>query len=316
MPIRLATPSPAAERLNESPARWTCALVNNMPDGAFEATERQYLGLLDAGSGSDAVEVRRYAMAEIPRGDRVAERIAAEYLDAERVRDDPPDLLIVTGSNPLEPNIEDEPYWPRLASLVEWARDGVTSTLLSCLAAHAALKVLDGIERVRLPAKCTGVFTQSVDVTHPLGAGVAPQVDLPHSRNNTAPQDQLEAAGYRVVVQSDEVGWGVAQRRDGDATMLLVQGHPEYDPSSLLREYHRDARRFVLRERDDEPRLPWHCVSRADWDDLVTLHHAVLEQRDPALLDAYPFDEVGDRAPWPWRAMAERFYANWLADTN
>ena len=33
----------------EGPVGWTCALVNNMPDAAFGATERQFVGLLDAG---------------------------------------------------------------------------------------------------------------------------------------------------------------------------------------------------------------------------------------------------------------------------
>jgi hypothetical protein len=43
-------------------------LVNNMPDGAFDATERQYLGLLEEGSGSRRLEVRRYTMSGVPRG--------------------------------------------------------------------------------------------------------------------------------------------------------------------------------------------------------------------------------------------------------
>ena len=58
-------------------------LVNNMPDGAFDATERQFLDLLDAGSGGETVEVRRYTMAGCPEGERTAARIAAEYLPFE-----------------------------------------------------------------------------------------------------------------------------------------------------------------------------------------------------------------------------------------
>ena len=41
---------------------WTCAFVNNMPDGAFDATERQFLDLLETGSGSEVIAVRRYAL--------------------------------------------------------------------------------------------------------------------------------------------------------------------------------------------------------------------------------------------------------------
>ena len=59
------------------------ALVNNMPDGAFGATERQYLDLLAEGSGTRDIEVRRYTMSGVPRGDATAARIATELLSAD-----------------------------------------------------------------------------------------------------------------------------------------------------------------------------------------------------------------------------------------
>jgi homoserine O-succinyltransferase len=92
---------------------WTCAFVNNMPDGAFDATERQFLDLLDAGSGPRRRRASLRTMSGVPRGERVAARIASEYLPVETMLQDPPDLLIVTGSNPVEERIEDEPYWDR-----------------------------------------------------------------------------------------------------------------------------------------------------------------------------------------------------------
>jgi homoserine O-succinyltransferase len=36
-------------------------------------------------------------------------------------------------------------------------------------------------------------------------------------------------------------------------------------------------------------------------------------ERDPALVAAFPFDELGARAPWPWQSAAQRLYANLLA---
>ena len=51
--VRLAAAlDPAPPDGAEGPAPWRCALVNNMPDAAFGATERQFVGLLDAGSGA------------------------------------------------------------------------------------------------------------------------------------------------------------------------------------------------------------------------------------------------------------------------
>ena len=94
---------------------------------------------------------------------------------------------------------------------------------------------------------------------------------------------------------SEDTGWGVAAREEDGHQLVLVQGHPEYDPSSLLREYRRDAGRYVRGERDDLPFLPYHCVSPEDWDRLERIHHEIIDgARDPRLIDDYPFDEVGD----------------------
>jgi hypothetical protein len=47
------------------------------------------------------------------------------------------------------------------------------------------------------------------------------------------------------------------------------------------------------------------------------MHREITDgDRDPHLVDDYPFEEVGSRAPWPWRTMATRFYANWLSSVD
>jgi homoserine O-succinyltransferase/O-acetyltransferase len=295
----------------------TCALVNNMPDGAFEATERQFLGLLEEGSGSRLIEVRRYTMAGVPRGEQAVARISDLYLPLTDLYLDPPDLLIVTGSNPIEARIQDELYWDDLAELLSWSRKHVRSTLLSCLSAHAAITIFDEIPRIRLPTKCTGVFSQQVETSQPLAAGIEAEILLPHSRWSSVSQEALERAGYEIVVTSETTGWGVATREEDGRQLVLVQAHPEYDPSSLLREYRRDAGRFVRRERDDLPFLPYHCVGPDDWESLERMHREITDgDRDSHLVDDYPFEEVGSRAPWPWRTMATRFYANWLSSVD
>jgi homoserine O-succinyltransferase len=308
--VRLVT----AEARDDSPAEnVTCALVNNMPDGAFDATERQYLGLLEEGSSTNVIEVRRYTMSGVPRGEQTSARIAEEYLPLSHIYLDPPDLLVVTGSNPIEAEIQDELYWMDLAELLSWSKKHVKSMLLSCLSAHAALTVYDDIGRVRLPTKCTGVFSQQVEPGHPLSAGLESEIVLPHSRWNSVPREALEDAGYDVVIHSEATGWSVASRQIENAQLVLVQGHPEYDPSSLLREYRRDAGRYVHGERDDLPYLPYHCVSPEDWEPLERTHNEIINgDRDPHLIDDYPFEEVGARAPWLWRTMAQSFYTNWI----
>jgi homoserine O-succinyltransferase len=285
-----------------------------MPDTAFCATERQFVGLLNAGSGCETVAVTRYAMAGVPRGERIQARIAAEYRPLEDITSDPPDLLVVTGSNPIEPRIEDEPYWSDLHGLLKWGSENVQAMLLSCLSAHAALAVFDGVERTTLPVKCSGVFAQEVNPTHPLAAGFYGSVVLPHSRLNTVPAEAMVRAGYAVALQSAEVGWSVVTKTVGQSEVVLVQAHPEYDPSSLVREYVRDMRRYAGRLRDELPCLPTDCATGPDWDALCRLHQRVVGgERNADLVAAFPFDDICVRAPWPWRGAAQRLYANLLA---
>ena len=98
------------------------------------------------------------------------------------------------------------------------------------------------------------------------------------------------------------------------AALVLVQAHPEYGPTTLLREYHRDARRYVLGTREEPPELPRACVASEDWALLAELHTRIITgRRDPALVASFPFDEVGSRAAWLWHGSAKQLYANWLS---
>ncbi len=83
------------------------------------------------------------------------------YRDVEDLYQDPPDALVVTGTEPVMSELTDERYWADLATLLNWAEATVPSTWLSCLAAHGALRALDQTDRVRLPVKRSGVFPPS-----------------------------------------------------------------------------------------------------------------------------------------------------------
>ena len=72
MSIRFASSS-SIDDLESANLR--CAFVNRLPHAAFDATERQFCDLLDAGSSEHIIEVHRYAMDTVPRGDVTAARI-------------------------------------------------------------------------------------------------------------------------------------------------------------------------------------------------------------------------------------------------
>jgi homoserine O-succinyltransferase len=318
--LHLDTPmagAPETGNRGRAEPRWTCALVNNMPDGAFIETEGQFLDLLDIGSGNEGVDVRLYAMPGVARRETTGKRIAEFYTPMSDLFDHPPEVLIVTGANPVEPALEDEPFWADLVELLTWASGNVPSMLLSCLSAHAALKVFDGIDRQRLSSKCTGVFVQRADPGAALASGLGGAVVLPHSRLNTVPTDAVRAAGYDVPLWSEGSDWSVATRRVDRSSVVLLQAHPEYGPTSLLREYQRDIRRYAGHEHDELPVLPSHCTAPGDSAALEELHRRVTTgERDRLLVESFPFGDLETRAPWPWRAAATRLYSNWLAGVS
>src|ERR1700733_6720951 len=116
----------------------TIGLVNNMPDAACEATERQFLDLMRAATGDVVVRLKLSAIPDGPRAQETRRELATRYRDIAELWDTPLDGLIVTGTEPKAANLRDEPYWPALSAVVDWARENTASTIWSCLAAHAA----------------------------------------------------------------------------------------------------------------------------------------------------------------------------------
>jgi len=137
----------------------TVALVNNMPDAAFVDTEDQFRRALTAGAGGARIDLRLYAIREVPRSEATAALIQERYSALEELFEEAPDALIVTGTEPLQATLPYEPYWASLARLLKWAAESVPTTLLSCLAAHASVLLFDGIERRALRVKVSGVYS-------------------------------------------------------------------------------------------------------------------------------------------------------------
>ena len=69
------------------------------------------------------------------------------------------------------------------------------STIWSCLAAHAAVLHLDGIERHRLGAKCSGVYDCAKVTDHWLTQGYPSPLKVPHSRLNELRASDLVCPG-------------------------------------------------------------------------------------------------------------------------
>jgi homoserine O-succinyltransferase len=145
--------------------------------------------------------------------------------------------------------------------VVRWAEGNVASTLCSCLATHALLKHRHGIDRQPLPSKRWGVYSHRVcQPGHPLLRGINTRFDVPHSRYNDITRQQLEEAGLTVLVESAEGGVHMAVSADQFRTVFF-QGHPEYNLSSLLKEFKRELQRYLAGELPEPPPFPEHYFS-------------------------------------------------------
>src|SRR5450755_742091 len=104
--------NPKTPGFSEGASRWiTIGLINNMPDSALEATERQVISLLNAASDGLQIRLSRDMMPEVPREEAARNYLNSCYTSVEALWDRHLDGLIVTGREPLTPNLADEPYW-------------------------------------------------------------------------------------------------------------------------------------------------------------------------------------------------------------
>ncbi len=287
-------------------------LVNNMGDAALQSTERQFRDLLLAASGDHEVQLRVFSFPELIRGDEGRAYVAEHYDPIDALWNGDLDGLIVTGAEPRTPTLPQEKYWPSFKRLVDWACDSATPTVWSCLAAHAAVLYLDGIERRKLPQKISGVFRCRKVTDHAFVGTLPASWRLPHSRLNTLDPEPLVAAGYDIASLSDEAGVDVftLQRR---ALFVFCQGHPEYDTGTLFREYRRDVGRYLTGTTERYPALPHGYFNRDVSRALNTFRERTARQRTPDLLDHFP----EDRPPQPanvWRDVAVQLYSNWISN--
>jgi homoserine O-succinyltransferase len=286
-------------------------LVNNMPDAAMRATELQFARLLKEAAGSLDVRLRLFSLGGIVRGEQARSRMAGFYDDAGFLQASNIDALIVTGAEPKNGDLRQEPYWPELAHLIDWAEIGTISTLFSCLAAHAAVQHLDNVPRRPLAAKLSGVYESRRIEDDPLFFSTAPVSPVPHSRKNDIAESDLEAKGYRVLARLQNGGVDIFTREPpGHSRFVFFQGHPEYDPATLGREYLRDMGRFLRSEMAQAPRLPENYFDRATEDRLQDIGG-----RDESALPRYAEIVQAALPRHNWRANTVRLFANWLTLT-
>lgn len=299
------------DRLGTRPEYVRIALINNMPDAALEDTELQFFDLIDAASGDVPVLLKLYSLTGVPRSDRQLRHLNSFYFGMDDLWKSQFDAVIMTGTEPQQPNLRQEPYWATLVNVLEWAERNTVSTILSCLAAHAGVLHSDGIERHRLPDKQFGVFDFVKTTDHALTNRTG-HVCFPHSRCNEVRRDDLESCGYAVLTQSAEAGVDCFVKRRKKSLFVHFQGHPEYGEHTLLKEYRRDIRRFLRGERGTYPTMPAGYFDTASAELLAQFQKRTLSDPKEKHMARFPEDAVISRLEKRWQSSATAIYSNWL----
>lgn len=287
-------------------------LLNLMPDEVLKATERQWMRLCSSLDDTLAY-VYPFTFNAGERSPSTQAHIARHYDSASTIKKRNLDLLIVTGANPRTPVITGETFWQSMIDMINWARQQGCPVVCSCLATHAVAKEFYGVDRVLLPKKCWGVYPHVLlDPQHPLVRNIDAGWQAPHSHVYGVTCQQLEPVGIRVLVDSAEAGVYLAVTRHSPEFVFL-QGHPEYDANSLLKEFKREVMRFTGGMIPEFPELPDNYFGEAAIE--------IIAQYQDDLVDAKSKGEAPPQFPeqrleaglkTPWAATGTQLFENLL----
>src|SRR5208282_4809129 len=166
--------------------------------------------------------------------------------------------------------------------------------------------------RCPLSDKQFGVFDFARTASHQLSRGTGGRVRFPHSRWNEVQADALTACGYLVLTESAEGGVDSFVKQKKRSLFVHFQGHPEYGAQTLLKEYRRDIKRFLRRERETYPSMPKGYFDAAATSFLTDFREVVLSDRREELMEGFPEASLAGTLRKTWYSSATAIYRNWL----
>ena len=201
------------------------------------------------------------------------------YKTFDQVKDKFFDGLIITGAPVENLPFEEVDYWRELATVLDWSKEHVYSTLHICWGAQAGLYARYGISKHSMPEKLSGVYQQEVVKTDsPLMRGFDDVFSAPHSRYTEVLEEELATVPQlEILASGQKVGLSILASKDSREVYSF--GHLEYDRDTLAKEYHRDV------EAGLKPHLPEHYF----------------KNDDPSL-----------QPPLTWNLPAAQFFNNWV----
>ncbi|MEM9756390.1 MAG: homoserine O-succinyltransferase [Pseudomonadota bacterium] len=188
------------------------------------------------------------------------------------------DGLIITGAPIEHLPFEEVTYWDELRRVFDWTQTHVHSTFGVCWGGMAMIRHVHGIDKHMLAEKAFGCYRHQVLApASPYLRGFSDDVLIPVSRWTEMRADEVDAAGLRTLIGSDEVGPCLVE--DHRARALYIFNHFEYDSRTLKEEYDRD----VAEGAEIAPPVNY-----------------------------FPGDDPGATPTNRWRSHAHLLYGNWI----
>ncbi|MEM8538068.1 MAG: homoserine O-succinyltransferase [Pseudomonadota bacterium] len=249
MPIKLPSALPAYDVLNNEgvmvldeataarqdirPLR--IALLNLMPKKI--QTENQFARLI--GATPLQIELSLVRMSEHQTKNTAAEHMAEFYEPFSDVKDQKFDGLIITGAPIEHLPFTDVTYWDELTQVFDWTQTNVHSTFGVCWGGMAMINYFHGVKKHLLEHKAFGCFRhRNTAPASPYLRGFSDDCVIPVSRWTEMRQDEIDHAGLKTLITSDDAGPCLVEDRLHRA--LYIFNHFEYDSGTLKQEYDRD----------------------------------------------------------------------------
>ena len=134
---------------------------------------------------------------------------------------------------------------------------------------------------------------------------------MPHSRWNGLPKDELARSGYELLTLAGDAEVDCFLRQEaGESLFLFFQGHPEYQPDTLLLEYRRDLLRYLRGETAAWPDTPRGILALKDEAALQEIRDEALPEQETLARLSGLFSAAAIENGW--HGAAKTIYRNWL----
>ncbi|SFI39826.1 homoserine O-succinyltransferase [Jannaschia pohangensis] len=211
-------------------------LLNLMPMKI--TTETQFARLI--GATPLQIDLTLIRMTEHQSRHTAPEHMETFYRPFQEVKDQKFDGFVITGSPIEHLPFEDVTYWNELCEIMDWTQTNVHSTFGVCWGGMAMAWHFHGVRKHMLPQKHFGCFrVRNENPASPYLRGFSDDCVIPVSRWTEVRRDEVEAAGMKVLLGSDETGPCLIEDRAHRA--IHIFNHFEYDSDTLQREYERDV---------------------------------------------------------------------------